>query len=717
MLVTLVGCLCIALLASIVIALLGSTGKKSQNNNKTTTNTSKPLTKPGTGIPADAEEDTPTDSDKALFVPEAGKRLTCWTRSAATIAKVPGPARECRLVPISPAYLAQQEKAKQRALLQNGPKAPALPKTPITKSITSANGSGNITPTQSLKNPIAQPVPTEVKLISSKVDQKIEVINNPPLQTMTPVLQTRPSINVNTNVTTSGAPTEPSKNNNMYERTPPSNREPDKAWAKKPKSLFSEPVTEESLGNNRPTLLLDYKDIRIDNRPITKLVYEPPEMQGPAQVPSTMVISGTTMTKVSPRTYFASDGGYINMMGVIDLHGGIDIYTFIVVTDKNLMNDGDVANMAKAAKFYLEQLQDDVYRVSGGRARFTKIYCGIVGFPSTTGSFEGLLGSADYDIRFKCDENEQTIIERHCMYAARKWGWDASYITPRMMFLPGDSPCTKWAGLARTSCNTSCNAFFQGHHVQPIPSGKGNPTNAGRGLILHEVFHFLGLSHASQGTAEYGDTTSFMGSAFGNAFATLSALHTFQIGWMSSVQIINIDTLTSVGTTLTLQDDPNNCIIVAAPVMICRNSMYTGFLPYPVICISITLNKIDGKAYKMAALYTYKGSDVNESMRLKRENRTFIIGRLSGTNKETIVETFDTFEKKDASGITIGFTKMSWLPPYVILDGGGHESPNKFKEVLDKLKVSRNQRNDMNIKIELVETFANGAMNIRVSKV
>lgn len=132
------GCLCIALFASIVLALLGS-GKGASKEGikgpiKNTPKTLNPSTLPSSseGIP-EGDEETPNDSDKALFAPEEGKKLTCWRRSPAAIAKVPGPARACRLVPVS------GPRPSTKQVLAPPPKQNATAPTPLNQPAKNTN--------------------------------------------------------------------------------------------------------------------------------------------------------------------------------------------------------------------------------------------------------------------------------------------------------------------------------------------------------------------------------------------------------------------------------------------------------------------------------------------------------------------------------------------------------------------------------------------------
>ncbi len=495
----------------------------------------------------------------------------------------------------------------------------------------------------------------------------------------------------------------------LLEAAAPKYKDPGRAWYKSnlKKSLIND-YSKMFKGNMPVRPIFDVKDIRIDTRPLNNSIYDVQELPGPVPVPKQLIISGKTYARSSAKDYFGiSDGGTSNIFGSNGINGDLDVQAYVILTEKSIINNASMhIKIGQSSKMILEQFQDDVYRLSGGRARYTKVYCAIVGFDRVSGPF----GETTFNISKSCGTDELKALEVASRYVGAKLGWDTSYARQALMFLAYmPCPCDGWAGIAKTACTPSCNAYLSGMYKILDWLKAGNPpTGYARSLILHELFHNLGLAHASQDSVEYGDNTTFMGGVKdGNI--DLNGLQALVLGWIQNAQMVNVDTLDSTGISLTLPDNIYSCIVVAAPLLLVSSdirSMYTGFLPCPVLCISIR-GKIQGTCVANIHSFDYGAVSENELMR-KFYKSSYLRGALSKDKKEFSINT-------QSQG-------KSLLPPYVCYDGEV-TSPNvhgrTLSQVLSSLKISSNKRQDMTIRVAIDGDYNSGSgpMKLRINKV
>ena len=500
----------------------------------------------------------------------------------------------------------------------------------------------------------------------------------------------------------------------LLDAAAPKYKDPGRAWYKSnlKKSLIND-YAKMFQGNMPVRPLFDVKDIRIDTRPLNTSIYQVQELPGPVPVPNKLIISGKTYVRSTVKEYFGiSDGGTSNIFGSNGVNGDLDVQAYVVLTEKAIMNNtGLHPKIGSSAKKILEQFQDDVYRISGGRARYTKIYCAVMGFDRVSGTF----GQTKFDISKNCGLDELKAIEVASRYVGAKLGWDTSYARQALMFLAYmPSPCDEWAGIASPACALSCNAYLSGMYkiLDWLKTGKP-PTGYARSLILHELFHNLGLAHASQDAVEYGeygDNTTFMGGVKdGNI--DLNGLQALVLGWMQNAQMVNVDTLDASGVSVTLPDNIHSCVVVAAPLLTVSSdvrSKYTGFLPCPVLCISIRGSATTGTCVANIHSFDYGAVSENELMR-KYYKSSFFRGTLT--------------KEKDKKEFTIntGLQSKSLLPPYVCYDGevtAKHNVQKTLSQVLAALKISSNKRSDLRIKMAIDGDYSGGGpMKLRISKV
>lgn len=521
-----------------------------------------------------------------------------------------------------------------------------------------------------------------------------------------PAIQTKPKTQNKAKPSSRDAP-DTNSSMQIYDDTT-STKDTGRAWFKSSVRAKAIDELEKGFNGNIPRMLSNFKDIRVDTRQLNATTYEVQEIQGPVQVPNSFAVADKAIARVSSIKYFEqTDGGSPNVFGIRGFTGDLDVQAFVVLTETKIMdNAASLAKVAQSTKQLMEQFQDDIYRISGGRARYTRVMCGIVGFASTKGSFQTRSGPEEYDILSECENNEQIVIERACRYAGLKWGWDVSYARQALMLLSYQCPCLEWAGLARTNCDPICNAFISGakDSLAWIRNAKGDgPSSFSRGVILHELSHNLGLAHASEGNMEYGDTSTFMGNSASNA-KDMNSLHMLALGWMQNVQLVSIDSLTPSGASVALQDNYHSCVVIVAPIMVIskNRSVCTGFLPCPVLCIAIRGEV--GKQEAHVHSFGYDGILEHDDI-TRMYKRTFLLGKLTASAKELSVNT-------NSQG-------KSLLPPYIVLDESKGTSDEKgfLKDTIGALKLSSNKMQDFKIMIQIEGTYAGrGALKLRIRK-
>ena len=594
-LVTLVGCLCIALLASIVIVLLGTSSKTTDKTTKTNTASKTPnkSTTSGTGIPEDAQEDSPNDFDKALFEPEAGKRLTCWTRSAASIAKEPGPARACRMVPISPAYLAQLEREKLKAnapSVQNGSKAPAMPKAPtiavpkapISRAPTATAISGPTTQTP------AQPP------ASTKTGQNTMPASNNITQTQTVspaktslVQQQVPSIPPSTQIPVAQIPITvrtavtklPVDNGNTTQNG---------IGLASMIGLLNKGTTEIATFGMNP---LDIQRIYISYNgplmvPFKTMGYPKPE--NPYTILTSKVFStGNTATgnRVFPLSVVPADSMLKSVPAAISasfkaplefvirailgsqtikksvcvphsLHGNFSTLILIVTTSTSAFNLDEMATV----------FQKKINDISNGHVAANTVYCAVIRVN------EGYI-------------DKKNEIEQLGADVANKLNWNLGNVKTIITFYNRSS--MSHAGLFASLKQ------YMGHAVMGI---------AGNGTIMHEVLHTFGLSHSDSThddirlVTEYGDSFCVMGSAgkTDESRIVLNAPQQYLLGWLDEVVYFDMHKLSrsSFSESLTLKYSENFAIVMHVPVIVCHQDVHTDWVPYPLFFISMRSRRI-----------------------------------------------------------------------------------------------------------------------------
>ncbi|KAG2437925.1 hypothetical protein HXX76_005541 [Chlamydomonas incerta] len=98
---------------------------------------------------------------------------------------------------------------------------------------------------------------------------------------------------------------------------------------------------------------------------------------------------------------------------------------------------------------------------------------------------------------------------------------------------PGSSCAQSWPAIAEVSCTSStCGVFVDASTLTPNAAAPHPPH-----ILMHELLHVLGLTHADRGSVEAGDPTDIMGT-FGGAGAGLlcpNAPNQLRIGWVKHI--------------------------------------------------------------------------------------------------------------------------------------------------------------------------------------
>ncbi|KAG2437926.1 hypothetical protein HXX76_005542 [Chlamydomonas incerta] len=98
---------------------------------------------------------------------------------------------------------------------------------------------------------------------------------------------------------------------------------------------------------------------------------------------------------------------------------------------------------------------------------------------------------------------------------------------------PGSSCAQSWPAIAEVSCTSStCGVFVDASTLTPNAGGPHPPH-----ILMHELLHVQGLTHADRGSVEAGDPTDIMGT-FGGAGAGLlcpNAPNMYRIGWVKHI--------------------------------------------------------------------------------------------------------------------------------------------------------------------------------------
>ena len=448
-------CTVFGLIACLVVFLVLVPSKNVKDPRKNPPATQNP-TKSKPIEPIDPNEEPDGDFDEAPVPGDPTKTKQCWRRSPAAIAKVPGHVRVCRLVPIrSPGP---------------NPKAPAK-MTPAKAPVSAL--------TISNKSPVTT---------SAVIKQEIQIQNDSnkplsgPISTVSAVSQSPVVVNT-------------SNGGRAYEYLAPSIID-----TKRIEQMFTPfPVK----------LLIDYKGIRIDTRPLNTFKgYQMKELQSrPANI---TLADGSTLTQMSfgPNVLKNPSGDGLDIFGSTSILGDVDINVFGFISDVNILNDqAALERVVQGLKATMEQMQDDMYRVSKGKFRITRVNCALIGLTSLFGKYDTGMGYSikEYNLQHACGDPETFVIEQAITYASARYGWDLSYARHNLAFLLTNAPsCSAVIGLASSSCRFKCTARYSGFagHLAPILKGSKVEGHM-RTTIVHEFCHMMGLLHAGRYSVKY----------------------------------------------------------------------------------------------------------------------------------------------------------------------------------------------------------------------
>ena len=144
--------------------------------------------------------------------------------------------------------------------------------------------------------------------------------------------------------------------------------------------------------------------------------------------------------------------------------------------------------------------------------------------------------------------------------------------------------------LGDLSCPGRCSVYMTG------------TSQYSRSVLLHELFHTLGMNHASSGStrstfSEYGDGGTVMGDGkIDMRYDLMNAAHVYAAGWMHNAQYINLyDFLINPNMRIKVKRGYSEGVILYVPGIVADSinksrkptNVYTDILPIPVYFLSV----------------------------------------------------------------------------------------------------------------------------------